>query len=131
MRISIVLITIFCAISLALFIAYRGLYGAPEITVINATLGELQKVTVSVRGRSKSTVLGSLRAGESKSVIIQMSGESSITVTYTKGGEELKAENLGYIEGRGGYCATITLLEGEKPTFTERFGCFRFGRLIQ
>ena len=89
--------------------AMRGYESPPEITLINASSTDLQKVTVYGSGFRDTIDL--LPEGVELSFEVMPTGESSLAVEFTADGRQFADNDLAYLESKGGYWATITITD--------------------
>jgi hypothetical protein len=86
---------------------YRGYFGPPVITIVNASESVLSDIAVAGNGFRQS-VSDLLPAG-SRSFVIHPLGESGLKLACRLADRRIETDNLSYIEASGGYAVTITV----------------------
>ncbi len=81
-RVVLVIISIF---GVASIIGYRGIYGPPQITIVNNSSSELTAVVLS--GERWSQSVSNISMGNSVTVLVHPKGESGLSISFVSSGQ--------------------------------------------
>ncbi len=89
------------------YIIYKGLFGAPIITVYNDLPVILRTIKLSGTGYSK--IIPEINPKESFTFIATAKGETGIVIDFESPSGHIFRDDLAYIEERGGYGIRLTI----------------------
>lgn len=89
------------------YIAYKGYFGAPVITVCNHSSVSLKNIKVSGGGYSK--IIPEVKPKEKFSFVASAKGETGVIIDFESPNGRIFRDDLAYIEQRGGYGVLLTI----------------------
>jgi hypothetical protein len=94
--------------------AISGCTRSPNLNVVNRSTAELTNVVATGSGFTQS--LGSIAAGEQRSISVSPRGESDLRLDFDANGKHFTSKPQGYFEGSSKVTATVS------PDFTVTVG---------
>ncbi len=102
----------FTVLILSVMVLLSGCTRGAQITVVNRSTAELTNVIAAGTGFSQA--VGSIPAGEQRSVSVSPRGESGLQINFDANGKHFLSIPQGYFEGGSSYKVTATVA----PDFT-------------
>ncbi|MBM3847855.1 MAG: hypothetical protein FJ405_16415 [Verrucomicrobia bacterium] len=99
--------TFFRLTILAAVITLTGCSRAPVVTIVNRSTNVLTNIVLSGSGFSER--IDRIAAGTERRITVRPPGESGLRIAFEAGGQRVDLDDLGYIEGRGGYRVTLAV----------------------
>ncbi|MFZ2356857.1 MAG: hypothetical protein WAW67_03415 [Candidatus Omnitrophota bacterium] len=90
-----------------IYIAYKGCFGTPVITIFNDSHAILKNIKISGTGYSK--IILEIKPKEKFTFVASAKGETGIIIDFESPNGRIFRDDLAYIEARGGYGVLLTI----------------------